>query len=187
MLSDVRRMLAVGKRPRDVAIHIQRQKEFPVLTFASLKKYAQVYRCFFISPMEIIRVQAKEFEAGHAPVVHHQIETLKDGIKEIRELEQTMNLQMERIRQQIEKEKQLGLPLSGIRLEIEAVAKLINVLIEKKIELGIYSRAPMNFDNHPKPPLARLDLLTTEQRHSVAKAGSAILKMLEAARTATTQ
>jgi hypothetical protein len=184
---NVRRMLAMGKRPRDVAIHIQQQNEFPILTFSSLKKYAQVYRCFFISGMEVVRVQAKELETGHTPVIRHQLELLQDGIKEIRELEHLMDVQMKRICEQIEKEKQLGLPLSGIRLEIEAVLKLINTLIEKKIELGIYTRAPMDPYNHVRPGLARLDLLTTEQRQRVSRAGTAILQMLEAARSSATQ
>jgi len=48
--SEVRRMLAMGKRPRDVAIHIQRNHECPILTFNTLKKYAQTYRVFFIPP-----------------------------------------------------------------------------------------------------------------------------------------
>src|ERR1044071_7163487 len=42
--SAVRRLLAAGKKPRDVAIFIQRHNEYPILTFNSIKKYAQVYQ-----------------------------------------------------------------------------------------------------------------------------------------------
>jgi hypothetical protein len=184
---DVRHMLAVGKRPRDVAIHIQQHNEFPVLTFNSLKKYAQVYRCFFIPPVESIQVQAQQFQTRRSPVLRHQIELLQDGIKEVRQLEHLMNVQMERIREQIETEKQLGVPLHAIRREFEAVLKLISTLIEKKIELGFYERAPINPDHHLKPAVERLNLLSPEQRHRVARAGTAILQMLQEAKTSSTQ
>ncbi|MGE5307038.1 MAG: hypothetical protein ACM3TN_27345 [Alphaproteobacteria bacterium] len=58
--SEVRRMLAAGKRPRDVGIFIQQHDELPRLTFNTLKKYAQVYRAFFMSPVETLRVKTKE-------------------------------------------------------------------------------------------------------------------------------
>ncbi len=56
----VRQLLAKGERPRDVAVLIQQNNEFPKFTFESIKKYAQVYRSFFVSKGGILRTHAAE-------------------------------------------------------------------------------------------------------------------------------
>ena len=61
---EVRRLLAAGKKPRDVAILIQRHSEYPMLTFNSIKKYAHVYRLFFIPPLEAVRSLNRELRCS---------------------------------------------------------------------------------------------------------------------------
>ena len=68
------------------------------------------------------------------------IEVLAKGFGKIGQMEEMIRLQSEWIRMQLKNEEQLGLPLPGMRLEIETQLKLISALLEKKIELGFYSR-----------------------------------------------
>jgi hypothetical protein len=178
--SEVRRLLAAGKRPRDVAVFIQQHNELPILTFNSIKKYAQVYRSFFISPMETVQVHAKDLGAGCSPLLHHRLEVLSEGFKEITALEDLMHLHTERIHEQLEKEKRLGLPLPGLRLEIETQIKLIGLIIEKKFELGLYCRAVQDTKTRAGPTF--IDQLSPEKRKRVAEVGTRILSIIEAAR-----
>src|SRR5262249_21389592 len=177
---EVRQMLAAGKRPRDVAVHIQQNGELPILTFNTLKKYAQAYRAFFISPMETLRLKAERLGAGDARIIRARFEALERGIEEITKLEELMRVQSKRIHEQVAKEVVLGFPIPGIRLEIETFLKLINTLIEKKIELGIYTRAPQNPEAEDNRSL--INALSAEERQRVAVVGRRIIEILQAAR-----
>jgi len=177
---EVRQMLAAGKRPRDVALVIQQNKELPILTFNTLKKYAQAYRTFFIPLIETVRVKAEQLGAGDARIIRARFGALERGIEEITKLEELMRVQSKRIHEQVAKEDVLGFPIPGIRLEIETLVKLINTLIEKKIELGIYTRAPQNPEAEDNRSL--INALSAEERQRVAVVGKRIIEIMEAAR-----
>ena len=113
--SGVRRLLAAGKRPRDVAIFIQRHNEYPILNFNSIKKYAQVYRLFFIPPLETVRSLAAEPCGAPSTIVKHRLALVAQVLEEIEQMQKMIDLQTERVKEQFAKEKSLGVPLPRLR------------------------------------------------------------------------
>ncbi len=98
---EVRRMLALGKRPRDVAILIQKeQKEPPFLSFNTLKKYSQAYRYFFISPLGTLKANVYHRTEGIPSIVDRKLNGLLGKIQEIEDLEKIVNAQSKRINEQ---------------------------------------------------------------------------------------
>ena len=91
------------------------------------RKYAQLYRLFFITPLETLRTQAQG--GGPLALTKYQLDRIVNVINEITELEKLKDLQAERIRNQMEKEEPLGLPLPGLRAEMETQLKLLKMLM----------------------------------------------------------
>lgn len=90
-----------------------------------------------------------------------------------------MKLQAARIREQPEKEKTIGLPLPHIRLEIEALVKLAQTLIDKKIELGIYTKAPQDLNGQGSVPYALINQLSLEQGQRAVKFGTTLPRLFQ--------
>ena len=139
--SQIRQLLAKGERPHDVAALIQQSNQFPKLTFNSIKKYAQVYRSFFIPPLETVRILATEERPSQSTIVKKRLAGLEEALKMIELLEEQARLQFGRIKDLLKIEKELGTPLRDLHLEINTERKLLTVLLNKKFELGLYSRA----------------------------------------------
>jgi len=137
---EVRRLLVKGERPRDVAIFIQQNNEYPILTFNSIKKYAQVYALFFIPPLETVRSLAAE--PGRAPsmIVTHRLAVVTQSFEEIEQMKKLIHIQTERVKEKVEKEKSLGVPLPGLRSEILMLHKSLAKLFDLKVTLGLYTR-----------------------------------------------
>jgi hypothetical protein len=177
---EVRRLLAAGERPRDVALFIQRHNELPILTFNSIKKYAQAYRRFFIPPLETFRSRTEETSVGRSLIVRHRLGLVVEGLREIRELEELARSQSERIRDQLEKETQMGFPLPGLRREIEMQGKLLSAIIQKKIALGIYSRESQDANMRQQ---SFVDRRSPEERQRAIEVGNEILAIIEASKS----
>jgi hypothetical protein len=140
--AEVRRLLVKGERPRDVAIFIQRHNEYPIVTFNSIKKYAQVYARFFIPPLETVRSLAAEPRRAKSTIVTCRLAEVPQSLEEIEEMEKLIQTQTERVKDQIEKEKSLGVPLPGLHREILTLAKFLAKLFDLKVTLGLYTREP---------------------------------------------
>ena len=86
---EVRRFLAAGRRPGIVARFVLEERgERPGVTFNSVKKYLQVYRRFFIPPIEIARVQAEQDLAGQTAnrAIIEKLEEIHMRVPEIEKL-----------------------------------------------------------------------------------------------------
>src|SRR6476660_376206 len=173
--SEVRRRLAVGKKPREVAIFIQQHNELPALNFGTIRKYAQVYRLFFITPLETLRTQAQE--GGPLALTKYQLDRILNVINEIVELGKLKDLQAERIRDQLEKEKRQGVLLPGVRGEMETQLKIVSSLIDKKFELGLYPRTPQ--DSRRQYLADLIEKLSADERKKVVEVTKKILAIIE--------
>src|SRR6476660_10045539 len=173
--SEVRRRLAVGKKPREVAIFIQQHNELPALNFGTIRKYAQVYRLFFITPLETLRTQAQG--GGPLALTKYQLDRILNVINEIVELGKLKDLQAERIRDQLEKEKRQGVLLPGVRGEMETQLKIVSSLIDKKFELGLYPRTPQ--DSRRQYLADLIEKLSADERKKVVEVTKKILAIIE--------
>ena len=180
-------MLALGKRPRDVAILIQKeQKEPPFLSFNTLKKYGQVYRNFFISPLETLKANVDNRTEGVPSIVDRKLNGLLGKIQEIEALEQKVKTQAVRIEAQVKKEEELsGLALPGIRLELLAYKELLHELVEMKMDLGYpgYQRVPQKVDLREQVRLTKIHQLSSEDKCQLVEFGRTIFGLIEMART----
>ena len=140
--SEVRRLLAKGERPRDVAIFILQHNEYPILTFNSIKKYAQVYALFFIPPLETVRSLAAEPRRARSTIVNHRLAVVAQFLEEIEQMKKLIHIQTERVKEKVEKEKSLGVPLPGLSSEILMLHKSLAKLFDLKVTLGLYTREP---------------------------------------------
>lgn len=185
---EVRQQLAIGKRSVEVARFILEDRgERPGVTFNSVKKYVQVYRRFFIPPLETLRARIDNKTGDDVAVIRRRLEALLGQIPEIETLESLMKLQLERIQEHRKKEIELTLPLPGIRSEVETLLQLVETLIDKKIELGYpgYRRVPQKIDFRGQllpAPAARLELLTPEDREKLIEFGTTIQQLFEMAK-----
>jgi len=183
---EVRRMLAVGKRPRDVAILIQQQhKDPPILTFNTLKKYAQVYKLFFIPPLEVLRARVDNPSDGENGIVRSKLQGLFGRVQEVETLEKALMVQSDRINDQVKKEKELGLPLPGIDRAMVVLKDMIKVLVEMKMQLGYpgYRVVPVQVNVGGRINVSRIDALSPEDRHELIEIGRTISELMQKAWT----
>jgi hypothetical protein len=182
---EVRQQLAIGKRSAEVGRFILEERgERPGVTFNSVKKYAQLFRRFCIPPLETLRARIDNKTGDDVAVIRRRFEVLLGKIPEIERLEEVIKLQLERIQEQRKKETELGLPLPGIRLEMELLLQFVEAVIDKKIELGFpgYRRIPQRIDFRGQllpAPAARLELLTPEDRERLIEFGTTIKQLFE--------
>ena len=179
--SEVRRLLAKGERPWDVAIFIQQHNEYPILTFNSIMKYAQVYARFFIPPLETVRSLAAEPRGAPSTVVKRRLVLAAQLLEEIEQMQKMIDLQTERVKEQAAKEKSLGVPLPGLRSEISMVTKSLVKLYNTKVAVGLYTREP---EKRPSPNQILLDVdkLTPEQQERIVEAVKRFVAFIERVR-----
>lgn len=178
-------MLALGKRPRDVAILIQKEhKEPPFLSFNTLKKYSQAYRYFFISPLETLKANVDNRTEGLPSIVDWKLNGLLGKIQEIEDLEKVVKVQLKRIDEQVKRENDLGLTFPGIRHEMLAFKNMISDLLQMKIELGYpgYERVPHRVDLRGQVLTARIDSLSPEDRQQLVEFGRTLFQMIDMTR-----
>ena len=178
---EVRRLLAKGERPRDVATFIQQNNEYPILTFNSIMKYAQVYACFFIPPLETVRSLAAEPRGAPSMIVKRRLVLVAQVLEEIEQMQKMIDLQTERVKEQFAKEKSLGVPLPRLRSEMSMVTKLLVKLYDTKVAVGLYTREP---EKRPSPNQSLLDIdkLTPDQRKRIVEAVKRFLAFIERVR-----
>jgi len=184
---EVRRMVALGKRPGEVARFILEERgERPGVTFNSVKKYLQVYRRFFVSPLETLKAKVDNRTEGVPRVVDRKLNGLLGKIQEIEALEQKVHAQAKRIDSQMEREKDLGgLPFPGLRLEMMTFKEMLHELVEMKMNLGYpgYQRVAQNVDIRHQMSLTRIQQLSSEERQQLVEFGRTIYGLIEIART----
>lgn len=84
----------------------------------------------------------------HEPPVYIQkaIEKMKRGVNEIEELEKLYLMQLRRISIDAETESKINKLFSGTGNEIRIAADLLNTMLNRKMELGIMTKAPEQFE-----------------------------------------
>ena len=183
---EVRGMVALGKRPGEVARFILEERgERPGVTFNSVKKYLQVYRRFFVSPLETLKANVDNRTEGVPSIVDRKLNGLLGKIQEIEALEQKVKTQAVRIEAQVKKEEELsGLALPGIRLELLAYKELLHELVEMKMDLGYpgYQRTPQKFDLREQVRLTKVHQLSSEDRSQLVEFGRTIYGLIEMTR-----
>ncbi len=184
---EVRQMVALGKRPGEVARFILEERgERPGVTFNSVKKYLQVYRRFFVSPLEALKANVDNRTEGVSSIVDRKFNGLLGKIQEIEALEQKVKTQAVRIEAQVKKEEELsGLALPGIRLELLAYKELLHELVEMKMDLCYpgYRRVPARVDIREQVSLTKIHQLSSEDKCQLVEFGRTIFGLIEMART----
>jgi len=177
-------MIAAGRKPSDVARFVLEERgERPGVTFNTVKKYVQVYRRFFISPLEILKANVDNRTEGVPSIVDRKLNGLLGKIEEIETLEKALKAQSERIDDQVKKEKELGLPLPGIDRALVVFKDMVKTLVELKMELGYpgYQRVSQKVDLTGHVNVARIQQLSPEDRHEILEIGKTISQLMEKA------
>ncbi len=180
---EVRRMLALGKRPRDVAILIQeQQKDPPFLTFNTLKKYAQAYRYFFISPLETLKANVDNRTEGVASIVDRKLNGLLGKVQEIELLEQKIKSQSDRIDRMIELEKTLNVPIAQVDRAMHEFNDMVNSQIDGKVRLGVYQSVPQKLELQGQILLSKINGLPLEDKETLKELGKTLYGIIDMAR-----
>ena len=192
--SEAKKMLAGSRRPIDVARFIKEEsKEGGSLNLISLAKYCQVYRRFFIGPMDVIgtrlgcgtanwqRVGGGGLTNQTDRAVLAKLGLVEASREEIDMLSGKVKAQSDRIDKQIKKENELGLPLPGIDRAMEVFINMVKELVEIKIDLGYegYQRVPRTVNVSGQISLDRIDTLSPEEKRQLVEFGKTIGQMIE--------
>ncbi|MCH8055555.1 MAG: hypothetical protein IH857_05310 [Deltaproteobacteria bacterium] len=183
---EIRRMVALGKRPSEVARFILEERaERPGVTFNTVKKYVQVYRRFFISPLEVLRARVDSPYEGEARIIRSKLNGLLGKIEEIETLEIMIKAQVKRINDQIEKEKTLGFPLPEVNRSMRELTLMVAKCVEMKMQLGYpgYRAVPVQVNVGGQINVSRIDALSPEDRHELIEFGRMISELMEKAWT----
>jgi len=149
-VEQVRHALASGKTPGAVARLIQDEQGNNTrhLSIATVKKYLQLYRRFFLSAVDVLRANLPTEALGTSPggrALREKIVTATKTAKEIATLEALLQKQSERIQEARETEKQMGgLLLPNLYKEVHTLTDLAQRLVAMKSDLGCagYTRIP---------------------------------------------
>jgi len=181
---DVRRMIAAGRKPSDVARFILEERgERPGVTFNTVKKYVQVFRRFFIPPLEVLRARVDSPYEGEARIIRSKLNGLLGKIEEIETLEIMIKAQVKRINDQIEKEKTLGFPLPEINKSMRELTAMVAKCVELKMQLGYpgYRAVPVQVNVGGQINVSRIDALSPEDRKELVEFGREISELMEKA------
>jgi len=148
-LLEYREMLAAGQSANVVCKYVfERESKRPTHTFGTVSKYLQLYRSFFIKPMELL--ESGEFtlqggrranvrkgpNGGYSKTLKEKLGYLTEGLMEIAIGEKTLEIQYARILDQRKLEESLNFPLPNLHKEVAELTKTLESLVNLKADLG---------------------------------------------------
>jgi hypothetical protein len=185
-VEQVRRALASGETPGAVARLIQDEQGNNTrhLSIATVKKYLQLYRRFFLSPVDVLRANLPTEALGTSPggrALREKIVTATKTTKEITTLETTLQIQWNRIQEAREAEQRMGgLLLPNLYKEVHTLTDVVQRLVEMKGNLGCagYTRIPRIFDLHARMRPMPIDSLTDQEKRVLSEFSETFLELI---------
>jgi len=107
--TEYREMLAAGRSCADVTQYLfKKEPEKPTLTYGTVYKYVQLYRRFFVSPMDLVMHGAVRLQSGgQAPNggrpggrIKEKLDALRNGLPELVMMAKVLKTQYDRIKSQ---------------------------------------------------------------------------------------
>jgi len=188
-------LLAAGRSVQDVAkILFATEGDKVIHTFGTVYKYLQLYRRFFLTPMELLESGEFSLQAGkranagkangvsYKEVLATKLGTLTRGLAEVQLMELGLAMQWERIQEQRKLEKTLQFPLPGIAKEIEELRKTAVACVNLKMDLGFngYLRVPKMVDvAHSRTDPRKLRGMTDDEKQGLKEFGSFMIDLIE--------
>ena len=188
-------LLASGRSVQDVAkILFQNEGDKVNHTFGTVYKYLQLYRRFFLTPMQLLESGEFSLQAGrrgsagkgngvsYKEVLAKKLGTLTRGLAEVQVMELGLAMQWERIQEQRKLEQTLQFPLPSLGKEIEEMRKTAVACVNLKMDLGFngYLRVPKMVDvAHSKSDPRKLRGLTDEEKGGLKEFGSFMIDLIE--------
>jgi hypothetical protein len=185
-VEEVRRALASGETPGAAAQLIQDKQGINSfhLSIATVKKYLQLYRRFFLSPVAMLRANLPTEALGTSPggrALREKIVTATKSAKEIATLECVLEAQWERIRGAYGTEKRLGgLLLPNLYKEVHTLTDVVQRLVEMKGYLGYagYMHVPRVFDPSAHVRPMPIDSLTEQEKRVLSEFSETFLELI---------
>jgi len=188
-------LLAAGRSVQDVAkILFQTEGDKVIHTFGTVYKYLQLYRRFFLTPMQLLESGEFSLQAGkrasagkangvsYKEVLATKLGTLTRGLAEVQVMELGMAMQWERIQEQRKLEKTLQFPLPSLAKEIEELRKTAVACVNLKMDLGFngYLRVPKMVDvAHSRTDPRKLRGMTDDEKQGLKEFGSFMVDLIE--------
>jgi hypothetical protein len=179
------KILMLHNRPTsEISQFIFSKNEGPVagLTRGTVDKYVQIYRKFFLTPVEyaITNAEKKPAESSDMRTIAWQkLGLLPEKLAQIEAMEEVAKIQMERCREQYALEKKLGLPLPTLGEELKKCTELNSRILELKMDLGLLKRAPAKIIMDGR---ILTNDLPPEAKEELVEFGKMLFEMIEASR-----
>lgn len=197
-VKEYREMLAAGRSVTDVARYVfEKEGDKITHTYGTVYKYMQLYRRFFIPPMELLEKgefsvhrtvgRTKSSRKGngdtYANVLKRKLDQLTNGLSEIDIMEQTLVLQFARVKEQRVLEETLQFPLPNLYKDVEAIQKLAVEIVNLKADLGFngYLRIPKQIDVNKRHDMSPrlLAALSDDERTKLKAFGQLVVELIE--------
>ncbi|MBI3001238.1 MAG: hypothetical protein HYY46_22730 [Deltaproteobacteria bacterium] len=186
---EVRRKLAEGANRTHLVDWIQKEKgEADGIAATTLRRYLGFYVKFFLTPFEVAVAQGavKKAKGEQLPgtisdLVAAKIRQLSGRVVEIEWLTEMVKKQEARIAAGLVTETALSFLMPTVGAEMERYVKMVEVLMNKKMELGLsgYKRAPQQLNLGGSVSIDRFEGMSAEDREHVVKFGAALMEMIE--------
>jgi len=182
--TSLKMFISMGHPPSHLLGYLRLQEETDGLSADTLKKYCQIYRRFFVTPLEVLRASAGEEETA---IIRRKVSQIGDRQAEISRLESAAIAQWGRIQKLMTFEDGLGYALPDLDKQFDVHRKLEAELLEKKMDLGIYARVPyrMAVAAAVKTTYGFNDL-TSDERAALKEFGEMVFEMIEHTKNAAT-
>jgi hypothetical protein len=152
------------------------------LTAGSLDKYIQLYRRFFVAPIEYMRARNPNIpeKTDLKQTWASKLGMLPERIKEIEDLKEVVELQKERILEMRAFEKQIGVPLPDLDKSVQIGIEGYKTLTELMMDLGQLVRVPQRITGNFKVGHhVDLTALTEEEKNNILEFGQLCQEMLD--------
>jgi hypothetical protein len=137
-------MLANGTKSSTIRQMVLDNNEGAALTASTLDKYFQLYRRFFIAPLEYATSAegARDQPVDQRTIIARRLGIIPERVAEIESMERAAAIQLARCEAQYAIELALKLPLPGLKDELVACVEMNHRIIEAKMDLGQLTRDP---------------------------------------------
>jgi hypothetical protein len=183
--AEVKRFLALGRPAKDVRRFIAEEKKEPLhFTVLTANKYLNLYRDFFISPLDMLRAK----NGGDPGVIDERtsfaekLRGIKRTVPEIERLEELATMQLERVRESRKFEKDNlgnGIHTPVLDREIQVLNKLLTDVAGLKMDLGLeeYMRVPQRLDLRAK--LQVVEEVTEREKQALLDFGATFMELVD--------
>lgn len=203
LAKEYRELLAAGRSCADVATIIHQNSDAKghiegqiTHTYGTVYKYVQLYRRFFITPME--KLESGEFRvvprargnAGkgnganlYSGILKKQAAQLNSGLPELEIMEEILLIQSSRIKEQRETEDGMTFPMPNLYKEIDVALKLAVEIVNLKADLGFtgYTRVPKQLavTNTMDASPRLLQAMSEEEKQNLKAFGDVVVELIE--------